>query len=184
MRLTPALPIAALCLAVGCLAAGCGGGDDAMLSLYFKQRLGTKAPPGQIAPVLMPVERRPRLGEKPGRQIVIDLSEGPTPSERARGFLDTIAPEVRFGSVTVRDGTAVVELARREPDFYGTAAIVYSLTELPDVERVELELDGRPCCMYRHDRTVVTSISRDTYRGWQGEPCGERDRDQAVRCRG
>jgi Sporulation and spore germination len=166
------------------LMAGCGGGgEDERLTLYFKQRLGANGPPGQLAPVLMPVERKPRPGEKPGRQIVLDLSEGPTPGERTRGYLDTILPGVRFGSVTIRDGTAVVELARREPDFYGTAAIVYSLTELPDVDRVALLLDDRPCCLYRHDATVVTSISRHTFQGWQGEPCAERDREDAVRCR-
>jgi hypothetical protein len=173
-------------LVLGALAmlAGCGGEEEETFTIYLKQRLGPEGPPGQVAPVLMPVERRTRPGEPLARQIVLELTVGPTPDERAYGFLDTLAPEVRFGSVTVRDGTAVVEVARREPDFYGTAAVVYSLTELPDVDRVELSLDDRPCCKYRHDRTVVTSIPRTTYRGWQGEPCGERDRDDAVRCRG
>jgi hypothetical protein len=173
----------ALALGVLSLVAGCGGEEEETFTIYLKQRLGPEGPPGQVAPVLMPVERRTRPGIPLARQIVLELTVGPTPDERAQGFLDTLAPEVRFGSVTVRDGTALIEVSRREPDFYGTAAVVYSLTELGAIDRVELRLDGRPCCKYRHDRTVVASIHRSSYRGWQGEPCAERDRRDAVRCR-
>jgi spore germination protein GerM len=165
------------------VAAGCGG-DEESLTVYLKQRLGPDGPHSQIAPVLMPVEREPRDGIPAAHQAVLELRVGPSPDERAHGVLDTLEPETRVRSVGIQDGTATVDLAGHEPDFYGAAAIVYSLTELADVERVALRLDGRPCCAYRHDGTAIAFLSRRNFTGWQGEPCEERDRPDAVRCRG
>jgi spore germination protein GerM len=173
-------------LAVGALAlaAGCGGGDEETLTVYLKQRLGPEGPHSQIAPVLMPVEREPREGISAAHQAVLELRVGPSPDERAHGFLDTVEPETRLRSVTIEGDRATVELLGREPDVYGAAAIVYSLTALPRVERVALRLEGKPCCIHRHDGTVIALVSRRSYTGWQGEPCEERDAPDAVRCRG
>lgn len=164
--------------------AGCGGGDDETLTVYLKQRLGPEGPHSQIAPVLMPVERGRRGGIPEQHQAVLELRVGPSPDERSHGFLDTIEPETRLRSVVIEGDTATVELLGRQPDFYGAAAIVYSLTALAGVEHVALRLGGEPCCTYRHDGTVVALISRRNYAGWQGEPCEERDGHDAVRCRG
>jgi hypothetical protein len=166
------------------LLSGCGGGHDESLTVYLKQRLGPEGPHSEIAPVLMPVERELRSGIPAGHQAVLELRVGPSPAERAHGFLDTVEPDTRLGSVSIQRGTATVELAGREPDYYGAGAIVYSLTALPGVERVALRLDGKPCCVYRHDGTPIMFLSRRNYTGWQGEPCAERDRRDAVRCRG
>lgn len=178
MRLLRVLAIGALALV-----AGCGGGDDETVTVFLKQRLGPDGPHSQIAPVLMPVEREPRDGIPAAHQAVLEVRVGPSPDERAHGFLDTIEAETRLRSVTIKGTTATVELLGREPDFYGAAAIVYSLTALAGVERVALRLEGKPCCKYRHDGTVVTVVSRRSYAGWQGEPCAERDEDAAP-CRG
>jgi hypothetical protein len=166
------------------LLAGCGGGDEETLTVYLKQRLGPEGPHSQIAPVLMPVERERRDGIPPEHQAVLEVRVGPSPDERAHGFLDTIEPETRLRSVVIASGTATVQLLGREPDFYGTGAIVYSLTSIDGVERVALRLEGKPCCAYRHDGTAIRFLTRRSYRGWQGEPCEERDRPEAVRCRG
>jgi hypothetical protein len=163
---------------------GCGGGDHETLTVYLKQRLGPEGPHSQIAPVLMPVNREPREGVSAEHQAVLEVRVGPSPDERAHGFLETLEPETRLGSVAIKGGTATVELLGSEPDFYGAAAIVYTLTALSGVERVALRLNGEPCCAYRHDGTAIHFLSRRDYAGWQGEPCGERDRPGAVRCRG
>ena len=181
MRLRYGLAFGALALV---LAAGCGASDDERLTVYLKQRLGPEGPPGQIAAVLVPVQRDRRDGVPPGRQAVLELRVGPSPGERERGFMDTVEPETRVRSVEIEDGTATVELLGREPSLYGAAAIVYSLTTLAGVERVALRLDGEPCCAYRHDGRAIALLSRRLYAGWSGEPCGERDRPDAVRCRG
>jgi hypothetical protein len=165
------------------LLAGCGG-DDETLTVYLKQRLGSEGPHSQIAPVLMPVDREPREGVPAEHQAVLELRVGPSPDERAHGFLETVEPETRLRSVVIERGTASVELLGSEPDFYGAAAIVYTLTEFSGVEQVALRLNGEPCCAYRHDGTAIRFLTRRDYAGWQGEPCGERDRADAVRCRG
>lgn len=181
MRLRYGLAFGALALV---LAAGCGGSDEEALTVYLKQRLGPEGPRGQIAPVLVPVQRDRREGVPAPRQAVLDLRVGPSPGERARGVMDTIEPETRLRSVSIDDGTATVGLVGREPSVYGAAAIVYSLTTLPGVERVALRLHGEPCCAYRHDGRAIALLSRRLYAGWSGEPCGGRDRPDGVRCRG
>ena len=112
--------------------------------------------------------------------------------ERARGFMDTIQPETRLRSVSIDDGTATVDLDGREPSVYGAAAIVYSLTTLPGVERVALRLHGgigpgrvlAAVVEQHHDDKGIALLSRRLFAGWSGEPCGGRDRPDAVRCRG
>jgi spore germination protein GerM len=165
------------------LAAGCGGSDEEALTVYLRQRLGPEGPHGQIAPVLVPVQRERRDGLPAGHQAVLELRVGPSPAERARGFRDTVEPGTRLRSVSIQHGTATVELLGRELNVYGAAAIVYSLTALPGVERVALRLAGEPCCAYRHDGTAIALLSRRLYSGWSGEPCGERDPPDAVPCR-
>lgn len=152
------------------------GGEDARVTLFLKQRLGADGPRGQIAPVLEPVHRPRRDELSPARQALVQLRQGPTPSERARGFEPTIDPATRFTAVVVRDGTARVEVAGRPLDYYAVAAVVLSLTESPDIERV------RVCCLYRHDGTRVFVHTRDDFSGgWQGTPCELRSEHRCLR---
>ena len=164
--------------------AGCGGGEET-LTIYFKQRLGPDGPRGQIVPVLMPVERERREAMSAAYQAVFAVRQGPRPGEWGEGFLETIRPETRLRSVRIAGGTATVQLVGREPDIYGTGAIVYSLTELPGVEAVRLRLEGWPCCAYLHSgRVNPRPLTRLSYRGWSGYPCPLRARPDSVRCTG
>lgn len=76
----------------------------------------------------------------------------------------------------VENATAFVDVVGGDLDFEGVAAVVYSLTELPNVERV------RVCCLYRHDGSRILLHERANFRGWQGEPCEERTDPTSVRC--
>lgn len=107
-------------LVLGALApaAGCGG-DDETLTVYLKQRLGPQGPHSQIPPVLTPVERHRRGGIPEQHQAVLELRVGPSPDERAHGFLDTVESETRLRSVAIEGDMATVELLGREPDFSG-----------------------------------------------------------------
>jgi hypothetical protein len=174
-----ALPLAAAMLVA---LAGCAGARDDTITVYLRARLGPEGPPGQIAPVLTPVERDRRDAMSAEWQAILDLRVGPSPDERAHAFLDTIAPATRLRHLEVAHGTATVDLAGREPDFYGSAAMVYTLTELPGIQRVRLRLDGRPCCFYGHDRRPIPTTTRGDLRGWQGQPCSLRSGDD-VACR-
>jgi spore germination protein GerM len=172
----------ALLLVIAFLVVSCGGGHDDTITVYLKAHLGPEGPSGQIAPVLTPVERHRREAMSAAWQSILDIRVGPSPDERAHGFLDTIAPQTRLRHLAVVGGTATVDLAGREPDFYGSAAMVYTLTELPGIDRVRLRLDGHPCCFYGHDRRPIATTTRDALNGWQGQPCALRGGDD-VRCR-
>jgi hypothetical protein len=150
--------------AVLLLLAGCGGTDDETLTVYLKQRLGPEGPHSQIAPVLVPVEREAREGIPLEHQAVLEIRVGPSPDERAHGFRDTLEPATRLRGVRVTGGTATVELTGSEPaDFYAHGAIVFSLTALPGIERVKLQLDRKPCCVYGHDGKVRSkALTRGT----------------------
>jgi hypothetical protein len=161
--------------------AACGGEDTA--TIYLVQRLGPDGPPGQIAPVLMPVERSLRTGISTPRQVALLVRQGPAPGEWGQGFVVTIDPRTRVRSVSVVDSTATVELAGREPDYYGSAALVYSLTSLSGVETVRLRLDGQPCCVYAHSGRPVEALTAKSFAAWQGEPCALRSGVDAVSCR-
>jgi hypothetical protein len=174
-RIVPLLLVLAL--------AGCGGGS-ARLTIYLPQRLGPEGPAGQRVPVLMPVERERRATMSATRQAVLDVMGGPAPAERAQGFLDTIGLSTRLIGVRVSGDIATVELAGAEPDFLGSAAIVYSITERAAVQRVRLLLDGRPCCVHTHQGTPWPgALERGTFRGWTGEPCALRTYPDSVHCR-
>jgi hypothetical protein len=84
MRIVRALLLAAVL-------AGCAG-DDEWVTVYLEQRLGPEGPLGQIAPVLEPTERAPREGMGAAAQVLVQLRQGPTPDERARGMRAPVAP--------------------------------------------------------------------------------------------
>jgi hypothetical protein len=120
------LPLVALAV----LVAGCRGGTDGdTVTVYLRARLGPDGPHGQRAAILTPVERQRRPAMSAARQAVLELLVGPSPDERTRGFQDTIPLATRLLGVTVDGERAVVEFAGVEPDFYGAAAIVYSVIE-------------------------------------------------------
>jgi hypothetical protein len=163
--------------------AGCGGGREE-LTIYLPQRLGPEGPAGQRVPVLMPVERDRRATMSAVRQAVLEAMGGPAPDERTRGFLDAIPRSTRLTGIRVAGDLATVELAGAEPDYLGSAAILYSVTEQTGVERVRLRLDGEPCCIYTHQATAWPgALDRRGFRGWTGEPCALRTYAGAVRCR-
>ena len=162
--------------------AGCGGESDDTVTIYLPARLGPEGPPGQIAPVLMPVERERREGMAADWQSVLELRVGPSPDERARGFAEGLAPETRLRKLEVKEGIATVDFAGRRPSLLASAAVVYTLTELPRIKGVSLRLNGQRCCFRFHDGRLVPVTSRTHLRGWTGQPCALRAGDD-VRCR-
>jgi Sporulation and spore germination len=155
--------------------AGCGGAESDV-TLYLKQRLGPDGPRGQIAPVLEPVRRPARAELSAVQQILVQLRQGPTPTERARGYESTIDARTRFRNVEVRNGTVRVAVDGRPLDYYGVAAVVISLTEVAGVERVRL------CCVHRHDGSRMFIHTRNSFAGgWQGTPCALREEHRCLR---
>lgn len=156
--------------------AGCGA-DDVQVTVYLEGRLGPEGPPGQIAPLLEPVGRDPREGLGDAEQALIQLRQGPTPGERARGLRSPVSPATRLRLDRTGRGTAFVRVSGQPLDVRGVAAVVFSLTELAGIERV------RVCCLRRHDGTRVFVHTRASFRGWPGEPCALRRENRCLRDR-
>jgi hypothetical protein len=162
------------------LLAGCGTPN---VVIYLKQEPGTSGPPGQVAPVLAPVGREVPVELSRFEAVLDALARGPSARERDAGYLTTLPAGSNWRSVRVGGETATVELTGREPSFYASAAIAYSLLELQDVDRVVLRLDGNPCCVYTHAQEPMRTLTERTFRYWQGEPCAFRTSRTHARCR-
>ncbi len=165
----------AMLAVVGALA-GCGGGERGV-TVYLEHRLGPDGPHGQIAPVLEPVQRDARPELSAADQALLQLWQGPTPTERALGMRGPVAPRTGLRLDRVEDGTALVLVLGQPLDAMGVAAVVFSLTELDEVARV------RVCCLHRHDGTRIFVHARESFRGWQGEPCAQRRENRCLRDR-
>lgn len=110
----------------------------------------------------------------PADAVLHWLAEGPTPEERAEGASAPIGGATGLRVERVERGTARVLVLGQPLDVTGVASVVFSLTQLPGVERV------RVCCLFRHDGTRIFVHTRASFRGWQGEPCAVR---RENRCR-
>ena len=170
-----------IAIAGALMLSACGGAERA--TIYLEQRLGPDGPPRQVAPVLAPAARTLHTGIATPYQVVQLVRQGPAAGEWKQGFVATIDRRTRVRSVSAIDSTATVELVGQEPDFYGSAAIVYSLTSLPGIDTVRLRLNGRACCVYAHGGRPIESLRAQTFDYWQGEPCAMRVETDAVQCR-
>jgi len=78
------------------------------------------------------------------------LLAGPTAAERRRGLSSTVPSGSRLLGLTVKGGLATVDLSSRFASGGGSASmnarlaqLVYTLTAVAGVERVNLRLEGR-----------------------------------------
>ncbi|MGH3078226.1 MAG: Gmad2 immunoglobulin-like domain-containing protein [Gaiellaceae bacterium] len=134
--------VTVLALALGLLAAGCGGDDEASettttttapvetaeIRVYFLRE-------GKVWPVLREVD--PAKGEASAAMAA--LFQGPTAQEEADLDLSTAIPEAgEEAEVSIDDGVAAVQLDAELTD-EGLAQVVYTLTQFPEVEQVEVQ---------------------------------------------
>jgi hypothetical protein len=153
--------------------AACGG-EPAGSTLYFVQE--------SPRPVLAPVTRGSAAPTP--TSVVAALVDGPSPAERSQGLQPVIHARVDALTVVVRGRAAVVDYSGAELGLTAAASLVFSLTELPGIERVSIRLDGRACCIYDHAGRVIDAVNRELFRGWSMEPCALRTYPDAVSCRG
>jgi spore germination protein GerM len=106
-----------------------------------------------------------------------ELMMGPTQSERAKGLITAIPKDTRVENISVSNGTASVRLRSSVPStmwrsgVYASAQIVYTLTELDNISRVELFVNGKRCCLYdMRSRPISRPLTRRIFEGWQGNP--------------
>ncbi len=103
---------------------------------------------GQIYPER--VERRVRFTDSPMTATLRELMRGPTLEELNSGYLNLIPDEAELISAWVRDGTAYLNFSEsfqfNTMGVEGLVAqlkqVVYSTTEFPTVERVQILIEG------------------------------------------
>lgn len=152
-RVAGFIPLAVL------LAAGCGGDGR---TVDGSPTTVTPAPPapdglralsvywgdGQAERVV-PVTRYLDPDSGLARGAVLALLAGPSAEERTRGLASAVPAGSRLLGITVRDSIATVDLSREFESGGGSASmsmrlaqLVYTLTRVPGVSRVQLWLEG------------------------------------------
>ncbi|MDE7247597.1 MAG: GerMN domain-containing protein, partial [Lachnospiraceae bacterium] len=96
--------------------------------------------------------------------VVEKLVEGPT----AEGAYPTINPTTKIVSVTVQDGTCYVNLNEdflSQPYNVASDVTIYSITnslaELPNVNRVQISINGERNLSYRENISLNTTFERN-----------------------
>jgi germination protein M len=126
------------------LLAGCGGGDDGAGTTDTQTTTEPAAETtsfgvywlldGKVWPVLRDVDETDAVATA----ALEALLEGPTPEERDELFFETAVPDgLDVESVTVEDGVARVALSE-ELAGAALAQVVYTVSQFPTVETVEL----------------------------------------------
>ncbi len=99
---------------------------------------------------LQGVEREIISDAPPLSSILKELLSGPTTDEQQRDIISLIPNEVQLHQASVRDGVAVVDVSQtfrfnslgREGLLVRLKQLVYSATELPNVNSVQVLIDG------------------------------------------
>jgi spore germination protein GerM len=161
-----------LVLVLVTIVVACAGGRNGTRVFFIDGYVSDLGMRGRLVARERPLDD-PGLG-----RVVAEVLRGPTATEQEeRGLISGFAPGVRVSTVALVDGTAKLNLSsetspRRWPDgFYATAQLVYTVTELPGVERVVLMVNGVRCCVYDTRRRPWTKpLTREFFEGWQGAP--------------
>jgi hypothetical protein len=144
-------------VALAVLAAGCGSEDDGPSA---PADTSTTPPTVESQPVATVPETAPAIlkvyflregkvevaahavvaGPAVARAAMIELLEGPTQAERARGLRTEIPADAKLEDLSIEAGAAHVQLSH-SLDEAAIAQVVYTLTQFPTVRRVRLEGD-------------------------------------------
>jgi spore germination protein GerM len=145
----------ALILLVALLATGCGGGARTVSVVFFS---GSDEPVTVRRNVAAPIERNTLLA----------LLRGPTPAERRHGVATTLPSDTRLVALSVHGTTATVAL-RSASAFRNLNPVdlvrrldqvVFTLTALPQLDRVTLRMNGEPWGLWSMRGGVIDSYTR------------------------
>lgn len=85
-----------------------------------------------------------------GRAAVTALLAGPTQAEKNQGLATAVPANVKINSLNIKNKVAIIDLSSQFASGGGSLSmylrlgqLVYTLTEFPTVDRVELKLDGK-----------------------------------------
>jgi hypothetical protein len=107
------------------------------------------------------------------RAAVLQLISGPSPADRARGLTTCVPVGTRLLGLSIRDGTATVDLTSAFASGGGSlsmrarlAQLTYTLTQFPTVARARLAMDGRVVKVFGHEGIVLDHpLARSRFEG-------------------
>jgi germination protein M len=146
-------------------------GETMGVKVYFMlEGGGTDYRPG---PFLVPVYREIPRTQAVATAAVRLLIEGPTDDEQASvpGLSSAVPADTMLLGITVDDGLATVDLSREFEAGGGTfsmaarlAQTVFTVTQFPTVQEVELHLDGEPVSIFSSEGIIMDHpVGRDDY---------------------
>jgi sporulation and spore germination protein/immunoglobulin-like protein involved in spore germination len=177
MKLYAGIAIVALALVAG----GCGSGEAQTAGPVpsTETETTTSEEPGSgtyrvwltRGEHLFAAWREGPLGKEPAGVALPLLLQGPSEAEAAAGVGTAIPAGTRYLRVEIANGTATVDVSSEYESGGGSASmfarlaqVVYTLTELPNVERVSFELDGEPVDVFSGEGIVLEKpVTRADY---------------------
>ncbi len=119
---------------------------------------------------LQPVTRTARTTPSPVEQLT-QLTKGPTPAEADAGLRTLLPPEVTVDAVRIANRVATIELSGvgaaqsgGDERALAIAQLVYTVTAIPGVDRVQFEVDGKPAEVPRGDGSLTSHpVDRSDY---------------------
>ncbi len=120
---------------------------------------------------LVPVIRQATGTTKVGSAALESLLRGPTGAEREAGLTSAIPAGTTLRGLPIKDGLATVDLSGDFASGVGTSSmytrlgqLVYTITELPTVDRVKLRIHGRDIQTLGGEGLLIgSSLSRTAY---------------------
>jgi hypothetical protein len=136
--------------------------------MYFAR---TTADGRLLVPNRLGVVARERSSDRPAIEVVVAmLLDGPTPREQEDGFRTAIPPNTELLGVTLRDGVADVNLTAQFEaagaevlQKFRVAQLVWTLTELPEVDAVRFRIHGAPQPVIDQFGIAHDSVGRGRY---------------------
>ncbi|MGH8875225.1 MAG: GerMN domain-containing protein [Acidimicrobiia bacterium] len=125
-------------------------------------------------PFLIAVHREGPATLGVARAALEELIVGPSADEQAAGISSAVPSDTLLLGVTVVDSVATVDLSREFEAGGGSfsmfgrlAQLVFTVTQFPTVEAVELRLDGEPVTIFGSEGLVLEGpIDREDYLEW------------------
>jgi spore germination protein GerM len=115
-----------------------------------------------LGPLLFSTSRTAEKSPEVGQIALAALLEGPSPAEAEAGVSSAIPEGTSLLSVSIEDGIATVDLSPEFESGGGSlstmlrlAQVVFTVTQFPTVEGVQLELDGEPVEVFSGEGIVL-----------------------------
>jgi hypothetical protein len=128
---------------------------------------------GEIAlgPLLFSTSRTAEETPRVAQTALETLLAGPTAEEAAAGVSSAIPEDTRLLGVSVEDGIATVDLSSEFESgggslgmFLRLGQVVFTVSQFPTVEAVQLELDGEPVEVFSGEGIVLDQpLTREDY---------------------